>query len=137
MRAGPLPDIQTHRVADVSAGGACLAGREPAVRPDKRFPLAPALVFDEADERALSGVGDGLGRSGVLHHAFDMQVFDDDDLVLIDKAPGQLVQVVASSVGGTLMDAGDKAACLGPAVGAFHCARQLNAACASSCAPPP
>jgi hypothetical protein len=125
VRAGPVPDIQTHRVADVSAGGACLAGREPAVRPDKRFPLAPALVFDEADELAPSGVGDCLGQSGVLHHAPDMRLFHDDDLVLIDKAPGQLVQVVASSVGDALMSAGDKAARPGPAVGAFHLARQL------------
>jgi hypothetical protein len=81
------------------------AGREPTVRPDKSFPLAPALVFDEADERAPTGVGDRLGQSGVPHHALDMQVFDDDDLVLIDKAPGQLEQVVASSVSDTLMGA--------------------------------
>lgn len=125
VRAGPMSNLQTHLVANVSARGARLAGREPAVRLDKRFPFALALVFDEAGESAPSSVRDSLRQIGVLHHAFHIQILDNDHLVLVHDTSGQLVKVVTSRIGDTLMCASNKAACLSPAIGAFLFAREL------------
>src|SRR5437868_7431233 len=57
--AGPLPDVQRHRLGDDAADAAQFGTGEPAVDPDERPPVPGRLVFEHADERRPSGVMDG------------------------------------------------------------------------------
>ena len=83
----PRTDIERHLVANRTTCGARFGTRIPAVAPDERLASAGRLVFEEAREHAPSRVSRSFREAVVRHDPFHMQVFDGDDLVLINDPP--------------------------------------------------
>lgn len=108
MGARPCPDIERHLVADQTTGIAGLGTRIPSVAPQERLSGASGLVFQEADEYAPPRVTSGFREGVVRHDPFHMQVFDNDDLVIVNDPPRQPVQVIFPGACNARMGTGDQ-----------------------------
>ena len=145
IRAIPLANIQRFASGVLTARGAGLAGRVPAVEYGERAPVPFALVFEHASELAPPGVGDapvqpafcglpvGKVLAGVLRigfrlapaaHVPDRKVFEHDRLVFADQSRGQLVQEIGAPVFGVRLDSGYLESCLLVVAASFLLARQ-------------
>ena len=125
MSTRPCPDIERHRVADRTAHGTCLGTRIPAVAPEERLARACGLVCEKTREHAPARIGRGFRETVVCHDPLHMQVFDHDNLVFVDDAARQLVQIVPPGTRDTLMRAGHQPPRFVAAVRSFLLAREL------------
>jgi len=110
---------------DMKAVGARLGAGEEPVDLDVALTGPLGLVFQHRCERPPAGVADGSSEGMVFHHAFYVQVFNGDDLVLVHEPAGQLVQIVCTSVGYPLVYFCYKQSGLVPGVTALYLARKL------------
>ena len=109
FRARPFPHAQRQFLNEVSAVGAGLRGREPAVDLDHGFAVPLGLLFDHADGRSDGCVVQRAGQAVVFNHAAQVEVFDADHIETGNEIGAQLVQRVAAAIGDLLVDAGDVA----------------------------
>lgn len=114
-----MADVQWFLAAVVSAGGANLAGRVPAVDDRKLAPVPFGLVFEHRAELSPTRVEYAPVETGFCRlpvgkvtarmlrvrlrrapsgQVFDRKVFDDHRLVLADESGRELVEEVASTV---------------------------------------
>lgn len=124
LRARPLPDIEPQLVELVAAVAASLRAWVKSVHRDHGTAIPPGLVLDHATELSETRIGDMPRQSRVLNHAFHVQIFDADNLVLAHKPGGQRVQRIASLIRHGTVGAGDAQPLFLAALAAFHATRQ-------------
>ena len=66
-----------------------------------------SLMREDSTEHGPGGIRDRLGEAVVLHHAFDIELFDGNHPEAVDNTPCGLVNEVMAAVSDTLVDAGD------------------------------
>lgn len=107
LRACPLSLIEPQFVQFVRALSARLAGRKPSIHRNHGTAVPLGLVLDQASELSEARVGEMPRQRRVLNHAFHVQIFDADNLVLMHKARGERVQGVTALVRHGAMGASD------------------------------
>ena len=107
FRARPFPHAQRQFFYDVSAVGAGLRGRKPAVDLDHGFAVPRGLLLDHADGRSDGCVVQRAGQVVVFNHAAQVEVFDADHIETGNEIGAQLVQRITAAVGNLLVDAGN------------------------------
>ena len=115
--------IQWH-VMNLTAFGTGLAARLEAT--DKgHFDAAQfGLVLNHPAQRAETSIADRTGELAIPDHAFDVQVFQTDDLVVSGQSVRQLVQYSLPLVADALVQLGDRELGSRSAVRSFLLARQ-------------
>lgn len=106
----PPTHVQRQAVDPRSAGRAGLARRKPPIDGDHIASVPLRLVLQHGPELRPTRVGDRSRQGPVPQHPGHVEVLDHDRLVLTNEPSGDLVEVVAPSVG----DPGDSAAGLVP-----------------------
>ena len=105
--ASPLPDCQILSFsAPVSTAAAQLAAGVESPHLNQLFMLPGSLVLQLPGQLSPGGICDRLGKLMVGHHAFDIEAFHAEDVILPDQLSGQFVQIVLPAVGNVLMLAG-------------------------------
>ena len=123
FRARPPSDIEPHLVHDVLALAARLAGREPSIHHDHGTAVPFGLVLDHAAEFSETRVSDMPRQRRVFNHAFHVQIFDTDYLVLAHKSGRERVHGVTALVRHSTMSAGDTKPLFLSALAALHPSR--------------
>src|SRR2546430_770615 len=106
-RASPVPGGQAQLRQPVPACRAGLAGGIPAVDDNQAAAVPLALVCKLAAELAPAAIGDGAGEMAVADHVLDREVFDHDEVGLVDQPGAGLVQEVPPRVAYLAVRTGD------------------------------
>lgn len=84
-----------------------LRGREVSVYLHDFLAVPLRLVGEHGNENAPACIGDGLRKTMVFLHSFDVQVLNADGVVSPYKGNGALMQVVGTAVGYLLVKPGN------------------------------
>ena len=88
-----------------------------------------SLMREDSTEHGPGGIRDRLGEAVVLHHAFDIELFDGNHPEAVDNTPCGLVNEVMAAVTNALMDAGNHLFGLALAESCLRAAAFPSAAC--------
>ena len=107
-RTLPLTDRQIlGLLVYVPTDVAGLRGWEVSVYLHDLLAIPLSLVGEHGDEITPARIGDGLRKTVVSLHSFDVQVLNTDGVVSPYKGYGTLMQVVGTAVGYLLVNPGD------------------------------
>lgn len=98
LRARPLSDIESQLIEPMSAAGTSLRARKPPVHRDHGTAKPCGLVGEHTAELSESRVGNMLSEPRVFDHAFNVQIFDADNLVLTYKPSGKRVHFITTLI---------------------------------------
>ena len=97
--ACPLTHVEGFRLPDVSARGAALCGREPAVYLHERLAIPLGFVFKLAHDQSPTYITDRAGKTPILLHVLHGQRLTHDQVIFFDQLCRELARPVAALIG--------------------------------------
>src|SRR3990172_3912711 len=99
----PRTNIKRHRSLNMKTNRTCFARRKETIYFNETFPFPFSFVSKKLHQSSPSYVTDSLSKFMILHHTFNMQILDGDDLVFVNKPTRNLVQIVFPTISNFFM----------------------------------